>query len=1051
MWLLLFKLLLLTECAVPFFATLVGAELRILPAVNPYVHDMTAGSTEPATFTCAAPDLTTTEADLKWFNDQDEEITATSGGKFTSDFGRKLILRISNPTDADAGTYTCRGVVNGVAEEGRITLELYRGMNMTSPLIQYATQGSDAKIWCRLTKTNVEKDISWYHENWALIQSDDKYRVGYEDGAGQEGDYLEIKDIQLDDGGKYICNIDMMSVGKTIANFIQVVVTATPVGAELRILPAVNPHVLDMTAGSTEPATFSCAAPDLTTTEADLKWFNDQDEEITATSRGKFTSDFGRKLILRISNPTDADAGTYTCRGVVNGVAEVGSITLELYRGVNMTSPLIQYATQGSDAKIWCRVTKTNVEKDISWYHENWALIQSDDKYRVGYEDGAGQEGDYLEIKDIQLDDGGKYICNIDMMSIGKTLANFIQVVVTATLVGAELRILPVVNPHVHDMTAGSTEPATFSCAAPDLTTTEADLKWFNDQDEEITATSGGKFTSDFGRKLILRISNPTDADAGTYTCRGVVNGVAEEGSITLELYRGVNMTSPLTQYATQGSDAKIWCRVTKTNVEKDISWYHENWALIQSDDKYRVGYEDGAGQEGDYLEIKDIQLDDGGKYICNIDMMSVGKTIANFIQVVVTATLVAAELRILPPVNPHVHDMTAGSTEPATFSCAAPDLTTAEASLKWFNDQDEEITASSKGKFTSDFGRKLILRIPNPTDADAGTYTCRGVVNGVAEEGSITLELYRGVNMTSPFTQYATQGSDAKIWCRLTKTNIEKDIFWYHENWALIQSDDKYRVGYEDGAGHEGDYLEIKDIQLDDGGKYICNIDMMSIGKTLANFIQVVVTATLVRAELRILPAVNPHVHDMTAGSTEPATFSCAAPDLTTTEADLKWFNDQDEEIIATSGDKFTSDFGQKLVLRIPNPTDDDAGTYTCKGVVNGVAEEGSISLELYRGMNMTSPLTQYATQGSDAKIWCRLTKTNIEKDIFWYHENWALIRSDDKYRVGYEDGAGQEGDYLEIKDIQLDDAGEYICNIDMMRIGKTIANFIQVVVTLI
>jgi len=44
-------------------------------------------------------------------------------------------------------------------------------------------------------------------------------------------------------------------------------------------------------------------------------------------------------------------------------------------------------------------------------------------------------------------------------------------------------------------------------------------------------------FIEDDGDILFLRMSELTEADAGTYTCKGVVDGVEEEASIGLEVY----------------------------------------------------------------------------------------------------------------------------------------------------------------------------------------------------------------------------------------------------------------------------------------------------------------------------------------------------------------------------------------------------------------------------------------------------------------------------------------------------------------------------------
>ncbi|XP_070201986.1 neural cell adhesion molecule 2-like isoform X3 [Littorina saxatilis] len=377
-------------------------------------------------------------------------------------------------------------------------------------------------------------------------------------------------------------------------------------------------------------------------------------------------------------------------------------------------------------------------------------------------------------------------------------------------------------------MTAGWSEPVTFSCAAPDLTTTEADLKWFNDQDEEITATvtSGGKFISDSGRRLVLRIPNPTDDDAGTYTCRGVVNRVAKEGSITLELYRGINMTSPLTQYATQGSVAKIWCRMTKTNLEKDISWYHENWALIRSDDKYRVGYENGAGQEGDYLEIKDIQLDDGGKYICNIDMMSVGKTLANFIQVVVTVPPKMIKPITFNPVVPKEGDR-------LVMSCEASG-TPRPTYMFRKNNQDLLEQPNTDGNY--------IIEKVNRTDE--GLYQCEATNKGGSDTSDVTLDVKIPPVIETPDDQTKKteqEGKEVRLQCRATGDPAPA-LTWQKKGSEIIYSvgtnDDVYVEEQEGNSEQDAQtrvysktlYLVIPTLKPKHAGEYVCTASTTAV-----------------------------------------------------------------------------------------------------------------------------------------------------------------------------------------------------------------------------
>ncbi|XP_070203374.1 contactin-2-like [Littorina saxatilis] len=220
-----------------------------------------------------------------------------------------------------------------------------------------------------------------------------------------------------------------------------------------------------------------------------------------------------------------------------------------------------------------------------------------------------------------------------------------------------------------------------------------------------------------------------------------------------------------------------------------------------------------------------------------------------------------------------------------------------------------------------------------------------------------------------------------------------------------------------------KGEYI-IPSVKYTDEGDYQCDA-MNWIGSDS-------MTGSLkVKSNLVISPKENPFIVDLTV-YTKAIIFSCKAPNKKAKEAQLKWFDNQDNEVIATYGKMFIQ--FKKRSLRLYNmfPREWDNGNYTCKSYTDGSSR---IELMAYLGVTMSSPTTQYAIAGTDARVWCSMIVSNQKVEVIWYkmprNRIPTEIETSDKYSLGYERALNEEDDYLEIKNVTESDAGNYACTV--------------------
>lgn len=394
---------------------LVMAELKITPNRSPHAQDIN----QQVLFTCQAPDLSADEANLQWW--KNGAPIATSHRVKTEDLGDLLSLNIRPAQQDDAGTYTCKGSVDGQEVVADITLEFYTGIEVTSPKVQYPVQATDAKIMCQLATSNSQITVLWYRQtpgsqDETRIQNNDRYRIN--------PDHLQIRNIQQEDKGVYICKPNIFALGLSVDHVINVIVTVIPVFSMPIAISPTTPKEGDH-------MMMTCRADGI----PEPKYtFNKKDPSgvwvpVLEDSHGEY----------RIQNVTRTDDGDYQCVAVNKGGQAVSNTVLNV--GI---PPKIEAQSQPKEDQENNRMAMDCVAvgkpaPSLSWRrkdndYEYSASTNSDEGVYVD-ESASEQELDEqtklfrkmltLVIPRLQASNAGKYVCEATN-SAGRSSADFV-------------------------------------------------------------------------------------------------------------------------------------------------------------------------------------------------------------------------------------------------------------------------------------------------------------------------------------------------------------------------------------------------------------------------------------------------------------------------------------------------------------------------------------------------------------------------------------------------------------------------------------------------
>ncbi|XP_053962910.1 obscurin isoform X2 [Anastrepha ludens] len=516
---------------------------------------------------------------------------------------------------------------------------------------------------------------------------------------------------------------------------------------------------------------------------------------------------------------------------------------------------------------------------------------------------------------------------------------------------------------------------------------------------------------------MSLVIKNVTTEDAGEYTIQAMNELGVDESSISLVVKAGpkIKKINNVTCFA----EATIQVEMEVEGYPKPIINITNNGRDIINDKNVKVSSSSiGKSTEKIVLEISNIELSQSGNY--SIRATNDLSQSSEYWQCIVKSK---------PIIVKHLEEeYVYGEKETVIMSVKIDAFP--EAKVRWYQDGNEINVTNSKKYSTSVDGNEYVLKIKEVSRVDSAIYT----VKAENEHGSASSETKLLIKCTPEITKKLTNITVTEGDCNVeleVRVNAypEPKITWYIDGIEIDEKRKDFRRIEENNTYK----LVLKEVNTSMHGTYCCKI-MNDYGR-LENECQVTVNCK---------PKIRKPLKDTEVQANGTLTLETdiyAVPEPT-----VKWFKDgsevQADGRVKIARDSYrTEDYSLSLTICQPK----DAGTYEVKAI-NSIGESQSqckvlvlkelvtkdeVDAETETEQNVENgaiPEIQHADilekhSFESVPLKYEIIAKGIPKpEAVWYHDgkpiqadaHVATIVDGDKYR-------------LEIKELQLSDAGEY------------------------
>ncbi|XP_069093155.1 hemicentin-2 isoform X1 [Pleurodeles waltl] len=967
-------------------------------------------------------------------------------------------LQILNAQEEDAGSYSCV-VTNEVGE----AVKVYHVKVFIPPQIQ--TDTADGNLVVKEVKTKINSSLSLHCESRAVPAPT---LTWYKDGQLLEskghlqilndGHVLRMQPTRVSDSGHYTCVAANMA-GQDERDF-DVSIQVPPVfqrpgstNAAFELVYWNNGDEEDVTEHREvilgDPVSMQCdtnAIPPPT-----LSWYKDG-RPLLASDSGVLLLLDGR--LLQIPMARAEDSGKYTCEAT----NEAGEDSLH-YELVVLTPPSFQSDVHevieevgliaNGTALLKCEATGTPTP-EISWLRNSVPIV-STERYHLL------EEGRHLQILGIELTDADTYACVAEnaagsveklfmvTVSVPPEIAGVNPENVTGIL-GITVNLMCDVQSHPEpDVTwykdgqvlLSSEEvlilpggqilqipelrlsnEGTYKCEASNAAGTAVKLvhlqvlvpphiahppgerqdvlvirlgqsvilqcesnavpepliTWYKDGHQLPTSTTQQR----------LEIANAQVSDSGIYVCK--VTNVAGEAERTFSLSVQVppvfEDTALETVKQTSGHPVTLSCQA-EGNPPPVLTWLKDGSPLENRPER-------GVLVRGALVQISRLQPVHGGRYTC-IAHNSQGQARKEFLLEVQVAP------RILDAGVPR--ERSATERQEVTLECVAEG--TPEPEIAWLKDgRLLELHSDPRSSLSAD-GRSLVLTAPQASDA--GTYTCRARNTAGEDTKVFVLNIHvpptinRGSSESKVIT--AVPGGLVTLECQ-AQSSLPVHMNWLKDGLPLPVFD-RIRLSTS------GSTLRISQVQVLDAGNYTC-IASSQAGAAERTFILLVQSRpVLEQAE---------STEDVAVLVGSAVTLTCEA--LGTPRPALSWV--KDGEPFTLRNNLITNGLGTRLHLEHVRAS--DAGLYSCVAV----NPAGKVSKH-FRLSVMAPPQIEGSSQATDVYLAVNATlelTCNVAgiptPTVTWEKDGVPLSSPG---------GGARAGKILRIEQVQMEDAGFYVC----------------------
>ncbi|XP_039476218.1 hemicentin-1 [Oreochromis aureus] len=577
--------------------------------------------------------------------------------------------------------------------------------------------------------------------------------------------------------------------------------------------------------------------------------------------------------------------------------------------------------------------------------------------------------GQMLQLPRARLEDAGQYVCTATN-SAGQDQKSILL----------SVYVVPTLKPR-HDAESDSVTPqvgssVTLRCEAHGFP--EPEVTWYKNG-LQLAAGNGLKMD-----RYQLEIIGVQMGDIGTYTCK--VSNVAGQADRTFRLTVHVPpvLDGPLRESLNYslGSHVALLCEATGVPVPS-ISWLKDG-TPIESSLQWQWSV------RGTRLELGPLSLSHAGTYTC-VAKNSEGETRKEYtVTVQVSPTILDSDLPA---------EVSAPRGEELILECRANGIPTPR--LSWLKDGVTlEGSDARHIAVTSDGSTLTLLRL---SPEDSGTYTCLAV-NSAGQESKI-YTVFALVppsisgETTIPREVQVTQDSALMLECQAAG-NPPPQISWLKNGHPLLLSP-RARLLSGDSL------LRISPVQLSDSGVYTCVARSQAGLAELSYDVQV-----------QVPPGVN-HVEPVEPVSViqgSLVTLSCEARGVP--PPTLTWM--KDGQPLSLHRNLLLD--GQETRLQLPDVAPSDAGFYSCVASNQAGSSTKSFNLTVLEPPKIASsnsPEELTIAVNSPLELECSAVGVP-PPTLSWLKDGRPMERSDI---------VQQDGNFIRISKVQVEDAGLYTC----------------------
>ncbi|XP_053098888.1 hemicentin-1 isoform X3 [Hemicordylus capensis] len=879
------------------------------------------------------------------------------------------MLRLMQVNLEDVGRYTC--VVTNIAGEKRkhfdLSVLVLPGIVGESKLEDVKVKEMESVMLTCEASGNPVPEITWLKDGHPFLEDDNHQLMS-------SGRFLQIKNVQLVDTGRYTCVASNIAGDKSKSFSLNVLVSPTIVGADN------SESAEEVTVILNNPTSLVCEA--YSYPPATITWL--KDGAPIESNRNIRILPGGRTL--QILNAQEDNTGRYTCIATNEAGETLKHYEVKVYipptinrgdlSGVGLSPKEVKIRVNNS-LTLECEAHAIPAA-GIRWYKDGQP-ITSDDHIIIQ------ARGRILQIKAAQISDTGRYSCVASNIAGEDELEFDVNIQVPPSFrkswkVGNILNTGKGGEPKDVIMNNPLSLYCETNAVPPPILTWYKDGKTLSSSDK-VLILPGGR---------VLQIARAQSTDAGRYTCVAV--NEAGEDSIQYDVrvllppsINGANGDMPEEVTVLVSKMAVLEC-VSNGSPAPSITWQKDGQHIAEdSQHKFLAN--------GRALQILSSQITDTGRYVCIVENT-------------------AGSAKKYFNLNVHVPPSIAG-INPENLTVVVNNFISLTCEVTGFPPPD--ITWLKNGKPISLNTNALIvpggrtLQIPRARLSDGGEYICVARNSAGESRRRSVLTVYvppsiKDHSGTALAVVNVRVGTPVTLECE--SNAIPPPVITWYKNGRMITMSSNI------GVIADGQMLHIKTAEVSDTGQYVCKAINIA-GRDDKNF----------HLNVLVPPSIDgPEQEWINETISNPVTFTCDATGIP--PPTITWLkngkplehSDSLEMHILLGGSK----------LQIARSQHSDSGNYSCiASNVEGKARKlYALSVQVppdIAGSEMPSEVN--VILGEDVQLSCKAS--GIPTPVIQWLKDGKPISSDESQRISLT----SDSSLLNISGALTSDAGKYTC----------------------